>query len=46
MSKAELEDLFLLVVLSEGQSDSEAKELSLKIHNLNKTGDSVNSQLR
>lgn len=40
MSKAELEDLFLFVVLSEGQSDSEVKELSLKIHNFNKTGDS------
>lgn len=40
MSKAELEDLFLFVVLSEGQSDSEVKELSLNVHNFNKTGDS------
>lgn len=32
MSKAELEDLFLFVVLSQGQSDSEVKESSLNIH--------------
>lgn len=40
MSKAELEDLFLFVVLSQGQSDSEVKESSLNIPNFNKTGDS------